>query len=327
MLDILESYRVLRLNRGGSLRPWLGPAVRGLVAARLKSAVCRQPADDQIAVWIRCRGCPLMAGCSYGETFEPDPPPADGAWKWDPPRPIVIDVTFPLPPATSGGILIPVRVVLIGSAATAACAAIWEAVRVAGADPTAGLGRDCLTFDVLSPVGPDPAECRSTVNLPLGPSADYPTVSRLRVELTSPLVLMQSGRDPRRRPVSEPRFGQLIRAGLRTIGPLCRLYGDPLAEVVFARAGNVADPVPTLTADFRRFRQERVSARSGHRAVEGVTGWAEYGPVPGWLVPWLAWAGCLHVGTDRVAGAGGWRTYAGPTGSVQPARGSSVFDG
>ena len=39
----------------------------------------------------------------------------------------------------------------------------------------------------------------------------------------------------------------------------------------------------------------------------GVMGEGEYGPVPGALMTWLEWGGRVHVGTDRVAGAGGWR--------------------
>ena len=32
-----------------------------------------------------------------------------------------------------------------------------------------------------------------------------------------------------------------------------------------------------------------------------------YGDVPWSLVPWLLWGGRLHVGSHRIAGAGGWR--------------------
>src|SRR5580704_6724988 len=73
-LSILETYRVLRIARGGRLVPWLGPALRGLAGGRLRARVCRQPVGEQFGKWEHCRGCPLMSGCAYGETLEPDPP-------------------------------------------------------------------------------------------------------------------------------------------------------------------------------------------------------------------------------------------------------------
>ena len=56
----------------GPLVPWLGPAIRGIVAARLRDAVCTWPAPLRATQWLYCRGCPSMAGCGYGRLFERD---------------------------------------------------------------------------------------------------------------------------------------------------------------------------------------------------------------------------------------------------------------
>lgn len=69
-----------------------------------------------------------------------------------------------------------------------------------------------------------------------------------------------------------------------------------------------AESVPTVRAEFTEFQQGRFSNRTKERYdVAGVVGWAEYGPVPVSLLPWVEWAGRLRVGTHRVAGAGGWQ--------------------
>ena len=36
--------------------PWIGPALRGLVAERLKELVCRQPAELWDSRWKVCTG-------------------------------------------------------------------------------------------------------------------------------------------------------------------------------------------------------------------------------------------------------------------------------
>jgi hypothetical protein len=69
--------------------------------------------------------------------------------------------------------------------------------------------------------------------------------------------------------------------------------------------------VPLLASDYVSFYQRHWSNRgAAARPLHGVVGGAVYGPVPAALVRWLAWGGRLHVGTDRVAGAGGWTQRA-----------------
>jgi hypothetical protein len=68
--------------------------------------------------------------------------------------------------------------------------------------------------------------------------------------------------------------------------------------------------VPLRESGYVDFFQPRWSNRAGRwRPLHGVTGGAVYGPAPVSLVRWLEWGGRIHVGTDRVAGAGGWRVH------------------
>ncbi len=304
-LPILETERTIRLARAGRLLPWLGPALRGLAGGRLRARACRQPVGLQISRWERCAGCPLMPGCAYGEVYEPDPPPGLrllAGWESSA-RPLVVSPAFPLPEQGRPGLAFPVAVTFIGHAAAGHAAAFWESLRTGGADLAIGLGDDHVLFDVEP--GPD----RTTeACLPLS-SDDRPGWSSwARIDLTSPLFLQSSGTGKRKEVVRCPTFGELLRAALRLFGPLYRLYAEPLPEEVFGRVKAAAEAVGTLDAHFSDFGQRKWSNRSKERfELHGITGWAVYGPLPAWLVPWLEWAGRLHVGTHRVAGAGGWR--------------------
>lgn len=305
-LDVWETFRVLRVARGGRLVPWLGPALRGLAGGRLRARACVLPVADQLGRWARCAGCPHMTACAYGSTFEPDPPPVRLPAGWaDVARPLVIAPTYPCPPVAHVGDEVPVRVTFVGPAAAGHAAAFWDALRVGGADPMLGLGEDRVLFDVL-PAGPGRTEA---VELPADPAAVGGVAARVRVELTGPLVLNTAGPDGgRRRLVERPGFADLVRAGLRVLGPLFRCFGSPLPEDAFGRVKGLASGVPTVGAEWRVVGQAKSSHRTGDRwEVRGVVGWAEYGPLPAGLLPWLVWAGRLHVGTHRVAGAGGWK--------------------
>ncbi len=306
-LEVFETHRVLHIARGGRLLPWLGPALRGLAAGRLRARVCRQPVGDQLGRWNRCAGCPLMAGCAYGETVEPDPPTevrlASG-WEMAA-RPLVVAPAYPAPEVARPGDQCPVRVVFVGATATAHAAQFWDALRVGGADPMLGLGEDRVLFDVLPFEEPDRTEA---VDLPLDPAAVPGVIPSVRVVLTSPLIVNSSDTGGRKQLVERPTFADLVRAGLRILGPLHRYYGTALPEEVFGVVKRTAESVSMLRGDFSVVGQPKSSHRTGDRwDVRGVAGWAEYGPVPLGLIPWLRWAGRLHVGTHRVAGAGGWR--------------------
>jgi hypothetical protein len=147
-LPVLETMRVLRLTRPGRLLPWLGPALRGLAARRLKARVCRFPAAVQEGERRYCKGCPYIAPCAYGRTVEPDPPPGARAppGQEDAVRPLVIAAAFPAPAAGVPGLGLPVRVAFIGRTAVAHADEFWAALAEAGRDPSAG-------FDAGGPGG------------------------------------------------------------------------------------------------------------------------------------------------------------------------------
>ena len=254
----------------------------------------------------RCAGCPVMSGCAYGETYEPDPPAGVTlmpGWE-NTARPITIGVSFPTPEVATAGERFGVQITAVGRTAISHLDDVWESFRVAGADLAIGLGDDHIPFDVERGKVTD-----SVVSLVADAPARGNGGLRIRLALTSPLFLTETFPDGRKRTVLEPTFGQLIRAGLRTLGPLHKLYGEAIPDDLFRRVKVAAEAVPTIRGEFAEFRQERFSNRSKDRyEVVGVIGWAEYGPVPEWLRPWAEWAGRLHVGTHRVAGAGGWTT-------------------
>ncbi|OWK41138.1 hypothetical protein [Fimbriiglobus ruber] len=303
-LFVRETRQTLRVARGGRALAWIGPALRGLAGGRLRAHVCRLPVAEQMTRWRTCAGCPAMSGCAYGETYEPDPPAgvvlAPG-WE-NTTRPIVIAPQFPVPEWLTPGVAFDVSIIAIGRTAAAHVDDVWEALRIGGADLAIGLGDDRILFD-LEPGG---GNADRELTLPPGPG-DEPPVPLVRVDLTSPLFLNETGADDHRRPVLRPTLAQLLRATLRTLGPLHRLYADPLPDAVFGAVKAAAAEVPTIRAEFHEFRQGRFSNRTKDRyEMVGAVGWAEYGPVPAWLVPWLEAGGRVFVGTHRIAGAGGW---------------------
>jgi hypothetical protein len=46
---------------------------------------------------------------------------------------------------------------------------------------------------------------------------------------------------------------------------------------------------------------------SSYKVNKAIVGGGVYADVPLSLLPWMLWAGRLHAGGHRVAGAGGWR--------------------
>jgi hypothetical protein len=304
MLEVLTATRPLVFTSRGRLLPWLGPALRGLLGWRLKAENCRYPRDEWLTTWKYCAGCPHMAECAFGQTLEPDPPPGAVRFKGQEQanRPIVLGMPFPMPVEARPGLASSVSVTLIGASAIAREAAVWQALTAAGADPKGGFDPEHTTFRVEQALA-EPR--REFIHLPLVPDANV-GVEQVRVRLTSPLALHAPG--PRgRQVVLSPSFADLLRASLRVLGGLFGLYDAPL-PAEFASLKDLSGSVPAVRSEFVPFRQGHRSNRSGQRRdVVGVMGWGEFGPVPAALVDWLGWGGRVHVGTDRVAGAGGWR--------------------
>lgn len=305
-LTILESERTLRLARHGRLLPWLGPALRGLAGGRLRARTCRQPVVEQLIRWRNCGSCPLMAGCGFGELYEPALDKDESPGGKDLARPLVVSPSYPVPEDGQRGQTIPVTVTFIGEKAIQHAADFWESLRLGGADLAIGLGDDHVLFDLES--GP---EQQLEVRLPLRPAECRGWAAWVRVELTTPLFLATRDTTKRKQRIAEPTFSDLLRASLRILGRLHRLYASPLPEQVFSQAKAAAAGVPVIHSQFTPMSQPKWSHRTKQRFdLQGICGSAVYGPLPAWLVPWLEWGGRLHVGTHRVAGAGGWSVTA-----------------
>src|SRR5207247_2239575 len=139
MLTVLQTNRFLVLTRPGRLLPWLGPALRGLVAGRFKEQVCRHSPAEQRTRWRYCKGCPHLTACPYGLTLEAGPPPGAVPFRGqeDAARPVVLAPAFPTPGRADIGLEIPVGATFVGPAAARQAGLFWEAAAAAGADPHA----------------------------------------------------------------------------------------------------------------------------------------------------------------------------------------------
>jgi hypothetical protein len=302
MLLLRETTRELWLAGTDLLSSWLGPAVRGLVARVFKSRVCRFTPAEQLDERRYCKGCPVMAGCPYGETLESDPPltvdaPPGGD---DATRALVIAPVYPFDPTRP----LELRATFLGATASAHAAAFWDAVATAGRLPDRGLGPARLQYEVR-PSRPDHF---ALVDLPLSPDALANVVPRLRLEIVTPLNLEERDASDRKRPLRTPTFAQLFRASLRTLATLHRLYATPLPDNGFAALKATAETVQLVEHDYHPADTRQRSNRSGHTMdVEAIVGRAVFADVPLSLVRWLYWGGRVHVGGHRVKGYGGWR--------------------
>ena len=310
MLTVLQTAATLRLTSSGNLLPWLGPALRGLIARRFKTQVCRHSPIEQETTWRYCKGCPHMAECPYGQTLEPDPPPEAEVYRGqeDAARPFVMTPHYPAPSRGEPGLEIPLTVTFIGHAAARQITSFYAAATEAGRDPNAGIEPEHTTFEViLDPPAGSSALQWWLVDLPLSTDAICGVVPRVKVQLTGPLFLRAEDANGRHALITEPAFADLFRAALRTLGSLFALY-DQRLPADFPGLKAAAQDVPLLESSFTSFRQPKWSNRTGkHAMLQGTIGSGVYGPVPLSLLKWMLWGGRLHVGPNRVAGAGGWR--------------------
>ena len=219
MLIYTEHLR-LRLTSPGQLIPWLGLALRGLVGARFKEKVCRHSPRERRERWVHCTGCPHLAECSYGQTFEPDPPPGVEVFhgQEDAARPLVLAPYFPLPARAERGGEAPLKLLCIGRQAEAHAAEVRAVLTEVGLD--SGLGPDRIGFEVL----PDPflqpgLDELSAADLPAHPDALPGRLPRVGVGLTGPLLLKQRDEQNRRQANQRPRFSDLFRAAPAHRGP------------------------------------------------------------------------------------------------------------
>ena len=125
--------------------------------------------------------------------------------------------------------------------------------------------------------------------------------------IAGPLLLKQRGERERREVILLPRFADLFRASLRTVGRLFALVGEPI-DADFRALAEASEAVELVDHGYEPFEQPSWSnRRRQHRELLGVVGGGRYGDVPLSLLSWLLWGGRFHVGSHRIAGAGGWR--------------------
>lgn len=130
------------------------------------------------------------------------------------------------------------------------------------------------------------------------------------IELTSPLFLKIRNAKPDSR-FAVPHLEDLLRASTRTLGQLFWQCGEPI-DAEWKELFHLASQAQAVSEQWYPFNQVRSSARSGQRwSQQGFAGSARYSEVDARLLPWLIWGGRVHVGTHRVAGAGGWRVLVG----------------
>lgn len=315
MIPIEVRYFTLSLTRSGTLLPWLGPAVRGLVAGELKQRVCRWPAQEQSTRWRYCAGCPHMGRCAYGSTFELDPPSDRTVLRAarDGQRAITLAPGFPCVPAGRIGDPIPLRLLLIGAQAIGAADEVVSAIASVGA--TRGFGPDRVRFSPIIPPADSP-DARCLVHLQgdafLESAAGRPgKTCSVGIELVSPLFLKEEvpGRN-KAQPVLRPTLAHLVRASLRVVGRTFSVFAPGAIEnrIDFGALKALCARDVSARASWRDFRQDHWSNRGGQRyPLRGVVGAAAFEQVPTELVPWLKWGGVLGVGEHRAAGAGMWR--------------------
>ncbi len=338
MLHYHIQQLTLRTARGGRLLPWIGPALRGLVAAHFKEQACRHPPRERAARWAHCAGCPHAQGCAYGQAYEPRSPSeavrSDASGKQvrfsgqdDATRPLVVAPYFPVPERIEAGFHLPLTLTAVGPAASGSVGPLLQSLNGAcsvrsaptrttplgraGLMPSTrrGLGPDGVGFSVIGEDGGGRFESGqiSAADFPPRPDALPGMIPRLGIGLVSPLLLQARGDDGRRRPIERPDFGDLFLAAARTVSGLFSCYDQPLAAD-FAGLKAAAREVRLIEHCYEPFRQRKWSSRSEQRfPLRGVVGGGVYRDVPLAFLPWLLWGGRLHVGPHRVAGAGGWR--------------------
>lgn len=306
MLQIRTYQLTLRPTSCGAVEPWIGTTLRGVVARRFKESQCRHPPPER-AKWTYCRGCAWSGECSYGLTYESQSlrPSGGPCGVHDPPKPIVLAPYYPLPAQLGPSARVPVRALLVGPAARYADP-LFRALLAAGREP--GLGPERITFELEQGVCPDVVTTYlDAESLPQHPGQSPGVFPRVGIGLTAPLFLSWKDDAGQRRPLTLPSLADLFVASLRVVRNLSWFFGERFdfdAEPLVAAARHV----PLVDHCYEPFQKLRSSSRQREsRWEQGVVGGGVYRDVPAALLPWLVWGGRLHVGMDRVAGAGSWR--------------------
>lgn len=288
----------LRVISSGELISWIGPALRGLVAGRLKAMVCRKT-DPRGQRPTYCQGCEFHGDCPYGQLYEPPSLPNDEEGF----RPVVLSPYYPAPEYVVPGNELPVRMIFIGKRALTYLPMVMGALADVGRKP--GLGPDEVRFlpeQLFMNEGTLAAQ-----ELPQSVDELPGTYPRVGIGLRTPLLLRRRDEQGNRRTVRAPTFGDLFTAAKIV---LCRAFaqeGIALSADLDALQ-RAADAIACREDYFRKFEQPKWSSRSQQRfEVRGCVGGGTYRDVPASFIPWLYWAGLFHVAGHRVAGAGSWR--------------------
>ena len=302
---------ILHITKPGELLPWIGPALRGLVAGRLKAMVCQQPRTERDTRWKHCTGCQHAARCAYARLYEPEAIGNEhGGLSRSPARPVVLAPYFPTPEYVDVGDVIPLRLLLVGQVESLALDDMLTAVADVGRKP--GIGPDEVTFE-LEPVPVQQLRLQPG-HLPVAVDAVSDVVPRLGIGLVSPLFISHRPMTPRgeargaRKTIYCPSLIELFRASARVLDQLFRQQGNEAIDADLPDLEQAAECVELLDHCYEPFRQTKWSNRNKQRyELDGVVGGGVYRDVPWALVPWLLWGGRLHTAGHRVAGAGGWR--------------------
>ncbi|GIX03624.1 MAG: hypothetical protein KatS3mg113_0630 [Planctomycetaceae bacterium] len=302
-LKAWEREHTLVFQRRGSLKPWIGHALRGAVGIHLRQQYCQQPKDTWADKWKYCKGCPYNHQCGYGILYEPDPPAnVHVALGWqDAPRPLVMQPYFPAPRVVHPRQRLPLRIITLGEMAERSYGGLLDSLRKAGRNGR-GLGQAQIQFEVET----EDEGKEIAIRLPC-PGEDNEEVLA-KVTIVTPLIIKKEVQHGHKQVEYHPSFESLIRAGLRVIGPLYKFHLQALPDELLWEVKQAAMRVNTILSDYVVFRQSRHSSRYEPYMVQGVLGWGLYGPIPAWLATWLEWAGWLHVGNYRIAGCGRWQT-------------------
>lgn len=295
-------FAIVELNlcvtSSGQLVPWIGPALRGLTAGRLKAMTCRRT-DEQGNRPDYCEGCRFHEECPYGQLYEPPSPPDDSEAL----RPLVLSPYYPTAKHVRSGDELPVRMILIGEKAIAWLPTVMGALTDVGRKPS--LGPDEIHFiprQLFMLEGRlDPSE------LPPTPDSIPGTFPRVGIGLRTPLILRRRDERGQRHTIQSPTFGDVFTAAKIV---LCRAFaqaGTRLSADLDALQA-AANQVECREDYFRPFQQIKWSSRTSQRfELFGCVGGAVYRDVPAAFIPWIYWAGLFHVGGHRVAGGGSWR--------------------
>ena len=304
-LRVMRMPLFLVIRRGGDVLPWIGPALRGIVARQLKNNLCRHAPNERETRWKYCQGCAFAVQCDYAQLYEPDAMASTARYRGQKStlRPFVLAPCFPINERLRCGDQVGAQAIAVGGRAAQALTPALATLAQAGEHP--GLGPDCVRFDVYS-TGPTEQAVLCADDLPESPTQAPGTLPRLTVQLTSPLFLARRGETGRREMLLQPGLGDLLRAAMRTISAFFAQHGTPLSAD-FEALEDAADSATPAESRWKPLRQWRSSHRTRQQyRLLGLTGCAAFHDVPAAVLPWLVWGGRLHVGQHRVAGAGGW---------------------